>query len=213
MKLALISPPDEQACEIATVEALFLAGLERFHLRKPDWSEERVACWLAALPLRFHHRVHLHSHHGLATRLAIGGIHFRDEDSMGAPVPSSCATGRSCHDPNAVKTRLGQFDALFFGPVFPSLSKPGYGPVSKTTREELRAVLANRDRAQKRTCVFAVGGITPEHVEGCRALGFDGVAILGALWNATQPLAVFKQFLLAAKRRSDPVVPYLEGQP
>lgn len=30
---------------------------------------------------------------------------------------------------------------------------------------------------------MAIGGITPGRIEAIRALGFDGAAMLGAIWN------------------------------
>jgi thiamine-phosphate pyrophosphorylase len=195
MRLALISPPGEHAHEMATLQALLAAGLDRFHLRKPGWDAARLAVWLGALPVRWYGRVFLHDHPDLAVRLHLGGIHFRDDDAR-LPAPTaarSCATSRSCHDVASVKAALGHFDSVFFGPVFPSLSKPGYGPAPDATLAELRRVLSGRDPAEKRTQVFAIGGITAQHLDACRSLGFDGIALLGAVWGAADPVAAFLQ--------------------
>jgi thiamine-phosphate pyrophosphorylase len=42
--------------------------------------------------------------------------------------------------------------------------------------------------------VLALGGITPERVGEVHALGFDGVAVLGAIWGAADPVRVFGNF-------------------
>jgi thiamine-phosphate pyrophosphorylase len=231
MKIVLISPPDERPNEIAIVETLFAAGLERYHLRKPGWKSAQVALWLESMPARWRGRIVLHSHSRVGSGLAlpdanhrgkvwkpsqgfhfddlaacfrVGGIHFRDDGN--APedptprVPSGCLTSRSCHDVAAVKAALGRYDSIFFGPVFPSLSKPGYGPAPKHVLDALGSVLATRGSVEKRTKIFAIGGVTAQRLHDCHTLGFDGVAILGAVWNAADPVAAFLQFQSASCR-------------
>ncbi len=204
MKVVLISPPDERPNEIATVAALFAAGLERYHLRKPGWKSARVTLWLESMPARWRSLIVLHSHADLSAGFRVGGIHFRDDGNapeLPSPrVPPGCLTSRSCHDVAAVSAALGRYDSIFFGPVFPSLSKPGYGPVPQDVLEGLGAALAARGPAEKRTRIFALGGVTAQRIHACRALGFDGVAILGAVWNAADPVAAFLQFQDASRR-------------
>jgi thiamine-phosphate pyrophosphorylase len=207
MKIILLSAPDERPNEVATVETLFAAGLERYHLRKPGWKSAQVALWLESLPARWRGRIVLHSHADLAPCFHVGGIHFRDDGN--APedptprVPQGCLTSRSCHEIAAVKAALGRYDSILFSPVFASLSKPGYGPAPPTVLAELRAILAARGQVEKHTDIFALGGVTAQRLHDCRILGFDGVAILGAIWNAADPVAAFLQFQSAIRRQVD----------
>jgi thiamine-phosphate pyrophosphorylase len=198
MKVVLISTPGERPNEVATVESLFAAGLECYHLRKPGWKSAQVALWLESMPARWRERIVLHSHADLAPCFRVGGIHFRDDgeapEDPAPRVPPGCLTSRSCHDLIAVKAALGRYDSVFFSPVFRSLSKPGYGPAPGQVLDDLRAVLETRGPVQKRTKVFALGGVTAQRLHDCRLLGFDGVAILGAVWNAADPIAAFLQF-------------------
>jgi thiamine-phosphate pyrophosphorylase len=207
MKIILLSPPDERSNEVAVVESLFAAGLERYNLRKPGWQSARLARWLEALPTRWRSRVFLHSHAQLAHTFRVGGIHFRDDgDAPADPRPRvarGCLTSRSCHHVAAVKAAFGRYDSILFGPVFPSLSKPGHGPVPAPVLDELRTVLVARTQAEKGTKAFALGGVTAQGVHICRALGFDGVAILGAVWNASDPVAAFREFQSASLRTTD----------
>ena len=198
MTIVVLSTPDERAHEVALVEKLFAAGLERFHLRKPEWKSEQVALWLESMPARWRGRIVLHSHPELAPCFRVGGIHFRDDGNAPEdPAPRvlpGCLTSRSCHDVATVKAALGRYDALLFAPVFASLSKPGYGPAPDHVLQELRAILTGRRPVGRRTQVFALGGVTTHKLRDCRALGFDGVAVLGAVWNAADPVAMFRQF-------------------
>ena len=65
MKLVVVSPPDDRPDERRICRALFEAGLERYHLRKPAWSECATSAWLESLPRAWRSRVVLHGHHGL----------------------------------------------------------------------------------------------------------------------------------------------------
>lgn len=205
MKLVVISPEGDDARERDLVLALFAAGLERYHLRKPAWSRERMETWLRALPVEARARVMLHQHHALVAKLALGGVHQVGRGIRFAPdnrskVPSAASgvaalppglTSRSCHTLTELRASLGHYDSVFFGPVFPSISKPGYGPHEDSPRAEISALLAHRTASERRTTVVALGGITAETAPRALALGFDGVAALGAIWQAADPLHAF----------------------
>jgi thiamine-phosphate pyrophosphorylase len=195
MKLVVVSPPEDRTDEEEAVRTLFEAGLVRYHLRKPDWSDERTTAFLGSLPSPWRRRVILHDHHDVARRLEAGGIHFRDDerapDDPGSRDPAVGFASRSCHDVGTVRAALGRFDAVFIGPVFASRSKPGYGPMLAQTRDELRRLLATRSKAQRSTEVIALGGVTAQTLPDCHAWGFDGAALLGAVWSAPDPVAAF----------------------
>jgi thiamine-phosphate pyrophosphorylase len=75
--------------------------------------------------------------------------------------------------------------------MFPSLSKPGYGPGERFSHPGIFGLLASRTSAERRTAVLALGGITVETAPRALALGFDGVAVLGAIWQAHDPVRAF----------------------
>lgn len=202
MKLVVISPEHDDPRETAVLGELFALGLERYHMRKPTWPRERLEAWLRALPHAWRTRLVLHQHHELVEALGLGGVHERDEpvgqvSDLTRPAQKSgqrpdLLTSRSCHDLATLRASLGHYDAVFFSPVFPSVSKPGYGPRSEGALGEISAVLAQRTAAERRTSVLALGGITAETAPRALALGFDGVAVLGAVWLAKDPVAAFR---------------------
>lgn len=195
MKLVVISPEDGDARELAVLEALFGAGLERYHVRKPAWSRARLEAWLHAVPERWRSRVVLHQHHDLVDACGLGGRHWRDDGAVPAlPEANGKLTSRSCHDLTAVKAALGRYDSVFFGPVFASISKTGYEPSRNFAAGEISSLLANRTARERRTTVLALGGITPERVGEAHALGFDGIAVLGAIWGAADPIRALGDF-------------------
>lgn len=182
MKLIVISPEAEDAREHAVLAQLFAAGLTSYHLRKPSWSRDQLVLWLRSLPAEFHPRIVLHSHHDLVAEFAVGGVHNAPTATPFAPVRS--------HAVHSLAELGGLRDArarLLFSPVFPSFSKPGYGPAFD--RDELRTLLALPRRAE----VIALGGIDASRIQACRELGFDGVATLGGVWQTSDPVRAFTE--------------------
>jgi thiamine monophosphate synthase len=98
--------------------------------------------------------------------------------------------GRSCHDA-AELGRVSTEDYAFVSPVFPTPSKPGYGPA--LTPAGL-AELVRRSPVP----VVALGGVqTPEDAAACVAAGAAGVAVMGAVMRATDPASVVNRLLTA----------------
>ena len=201
MIIAVLSPEGDDPREGAVLAALFSAGLERYHVRKLLWSAVQLEAWLRALPAAWYPRLVLHQHHHLVTALGLGGRHWRDmpgnAGASAAVVPvdgqagGGVLTSRSCHDLATLRASLERYDSLFFGPVFPSVSKPGYGPSGNIPPHEIKSLFAGRTDAQRRATVLALGGITAETAAGAIALGFDGVAVLGAVWRSGDPVGAF----------------------
>ncbi|MGA3006859.1 MAG: thiamine phosphate synthase [Opitutaceae bacterium] len=221
MKLVVISPEYDDPREMAVLGGLLSAGLERYHVRKPHWTAVRLEAWLRSLPLDWRSRLVLHQYHEFVGTFGLAGYHWRDrkrtKKRRGVPAvrwgglaPRSSREGdnarrlpiasRSCHDLKGLRTTLGRYDSVFFGPVFPSISKPGYGPRNDVSIGEVSSLLARRTAQERRTTVIALGGVRLERLADCRKLGFDGVALFGAIWRADDPIAAFGEIQSAAER-------------
>ncbi|MEU6023894.1 thiamine phosphate synthase [Micromonospora sp. NPDC047134] len=105
-------------------------------------------------------------------------VHLSASDP--GPPPRADLVGRSCHD-EAELRRLRTEDYVTLSPVYPTRTKPGYGPALGP------AGLAGLIRLSP-VPVLALGGIeTPAQVRACRQAGAVGVAVLGAIMRSPDP--------------------------
>ena len=195
VKLLLISPEDHDEREPPALPRLFASGLAHYHVRKPSWDRARLAAFLRALPAEFHPRIILHTHHELADDFAVGGLHERERTGSARHALIS----RACHDLAALRAAFGQASRVLLSPVFPSISKPGHAPDSRLPRAAIALALAQRTPSERRTEVIALGGVNAARLEHCRALHFDGAAVLGAVWLQPDPVAAFTELLAHAR--------------
>ncbi|MDB6170419.1 MAG: hypothetical protein JWM88_3283 [Verrucomicrobia bacterium] len=213
MKLVVISPETEDPRELAVMGSLLAAGLERYHVRKPVWSREQLRHWLTVVPAEWRPRLVLHQHHQLVDEFGLGGRHWRDMpgNAGGSTAPFLTAAlsapgrlaSRSCHELGALQAAFDRYDSIFFGPIFPTMSKPGYGPSGSFSPQDVSLLLRARTAEQRRASVLALGGITAETAPRAIALGFDGVAVLGAIWQSEDPVGVFTEIRESVRANRD----------
>jgi len=192
MKLILISNPFNLNNEHLLLSSLFENGLEYFHLRKPDHSYEELKGYLERIPQQYHNKIVLHSHHQLANEYNVKGIHFTQKIPYTKNEELNNRSGLqksiSCHTIDELKNLDQVFDYAFISPVFESISKPGY--TASFQLSELKEYLINKT---KKVELIALGGVKEETIPKAVDMGFDGVAVLGAMWESINPIEVFKK--------------------
>jgi thiamine-phosphate pyrophosphorylase len=181
MQLIVISHPDNVANEARLINQLFENGLTRFHLRKPGYDEEQIVRLLEQIDERYHHYIALHQHHGMAQDFGIERLHYTEQnrasisaDKLALLIDEGYILSTSVHDLEALYT-LKYFDNAFFGPIFNSISKPGY------QAKWPDSFSLNKQDIQVN--ITALGGINLSNLSRVKAMNFDGVAVLGTIWN------------------------------
>src|SRR4051812_23918133 len=76
MKLFLITPSTDVPDEQGLVTKMFESGLTTLHLRKPKHSTHQLTEYIKEIPSHFHNRIVIHSHHKLALKFHLKGIHL-----------------------------------------------------------------------------------------------------------------------------------------
>lgn len=184
--MIIISNPTAVANEIKTLHSLFEEGMELFHVRKPEFSEEEMVDFVFAIGLEYRNKLVLHSHHHLAKEFEINRIHLsstnRPDNFQKAEGFSISTSTHSIEEFNALSE---DFDYAFLSPVFKSISKENYEPNVNWSTEI-------KKRAHFKTKLIGLGGIDAENINQALQFGFDDVALLGTIWNSNNPIENFK---------------------
>jgi thiamine-phosphate pyrophosphorylase len=183
----IISSPADCKDEFSIVNQLFEAGLQIFHLRKPGYSMLDCKRFLRAINPVYHDRIALHQHHELADEFMIRRLHYpealRNEQHIHLST-ASVIRSTSIHHLDELRM-LTSYDYNFFSPVFDSLSKPGYSAVTNANFKLKKEAVTTK--------VVALGGIDTNNVLRVKEMNFDGLALLGCIWN--QPAEAVATFL------------------
>lgn len=193
MRVILFSRPDLFEGEADMIIAMMERGLETLHLRKPDAADERIEQLLRAIPPRLRNRIVLHSAFPLAERYGLRGIHLNSRHPL-PPVGYRGQISRSCHSLEEVERCKGECDYVTLSPIFDSISKQGYA--AAFTREQIEKARLAGIIDHK---VIALGGIDESNIADIADMGFGGAALLGAVWNAPDPV----ETLVRCRRAAD----------
>jgi len=185
--IVVISPEQGVALETYWVNRLLEEGLERFHVRKPSLDDSAVIEYLKQIDSAYYSKLVLQDRPHVATDFDLTRFHYSEKERNGILVKDEHKSlfSTSVHSVDEFNT-LGCFwDSAFLSPIFPSISKTGYG-VDTAIAKQLKL------RTNHKTKLIGLGGITPQNMQEVLALGVDGVALLGAIWQSENPLQTFK---------------------
>lgn len=189
--MIVITNPIPIVYEIDTIHSLFENGLELLHIRKPNFSEEEMKLFLSKIEMEFRSKLVLHQHHHLAEDFGISRIHFTEKDRIQwnktsdkfqKPVRSISTSVHTMNDFNSLHTI---FEYSFLSPVYQSISKPDYVG-------EINLLETLKQRTNFNTNLIALGGITAENISQTLEKGFNDIALLGTIWNSSNPIKNFK---------------------
>ena len=188
MELKVISRPNFFEGELELIHRLFENGMPCFHLRKPDVSVKLLDEFIQQIDSVYYGQIAVHDHMQLAERYSLKGIHFtfRTKQLMHAEYPNlvkSC----SCHSLAELNEVSSVVDEVLLSPIYESISKDGY--IANYNLTELENALHKKSNCQ----VFALGGVTENKIDELQKLGFNGVAVLGSLWQNSNPVDALKK--------------------
>lgn len=176
--------------EATLINSLFDAGLNRLHLRKPQFTKDEYCILLDQIDTKFYKKIMLHEYHSLVDRYKLRGIHLQEKarrDMKGAlqSFTIDCKeagykVSSSFHTIEDIQRNKGLFEYVMLSPVFNSISKTGYEG-------------KNFDVSHIDEFVVGMGGINADTLQATFNLGFKGVGILGGVWNTVSPIKSFKR--------------------
>ena len=190
MKLIVFSNHNGLHSEPKQVVRMFEHGLDTLHLRKPKLSSKDLVEYLELIPSEYHDRIVIHSHHKLAKKFNLKGVHFskvhRDKSyntklkylSFRLRFGNILIT-RSCHKIYKLQENIDRYAYVFLSPMFETISKKSHSGLF--SERHIKKALATTIRK-----VYALGGVDESKFKELNDLGFEGVALLGAIWDTDQ---------------------------
>lgn len=182
MQLIVITAAHFIADEAAIINDMFAAGMPRLHIRKPDASAGQIQQLLQGIHSSYRPRLVLHHCHTLAAHYGITRLHFTEQARQQTDYHNwqqlqsdGYLLSTSLHQYASVATLPSCFEYAFLGPVFDSISKPGY---YKTISDDFRL-----NKHTQPLPLIALGGITPDKLPQLQAMQFNGAAVMGFLWQ------------------------------
>lgn len=200
MKLIVISSSSKIENETDIITSLFEAGLETLHLRKHKLSTKETKELIKAIPVHFHNRIILHSHHNLARKFDVRGIHLTKTHIKRKFNTWLTVKLIQVKNPSIIITtsfnNIGQlfdkehrhpYSYVFLSPVFDSLNSKFQGGF---TEHSLNSAIRKSNFK-----VIARGGVDINAIEKANAIGFDGLAFYSCIWKKKNPLEEFNKLV------------------
>jgi len=195
MKLIVITGSKNLTDEPSMVTKMFEDGLMTLHLRKPKLTTQEMRDYIEEIPDYFHDRIIIHSHHILAAKFNLKGIHFTATHLSRRWKYFFTRLRLRIKFGKLVKTRSYKrlanihnkeehdFDYYLMGTMFNNLTGELYGGFYE---EALIAALKNSKKN-----IVARGGVTDKVITKCSAYGFDGIAYSSYIWESENPCNQF----------------------
>jgi thiamine-phosphate pyrophosphorylase len=169
------------------VAAVLRGGCRWLSLREKDLGhEERLALLhrIVGLARLFGATISVHGDIEAAAATGVG-VHLPAGASPAqarARLGKGALIGLSVHSARESAAAHPAADYVTLSPIFPSISKPGYGPALGT--QGLAEAVAGA-----RVPIVALGGVTADNLAQCLAAGAAAVAVMGSVMAAADPEA------------------------
>ncbi|MDR6515160.1 thiamine phosphate synthase [Chryseobacterium camelliae] len=184
--ILVITPENPVQNETDVIHQLFREKLDLLHVRKPGMSIEAMREYISRIDPDYHSQLVLHSHYSLAEEFGISRIHFREADRQNVPDHffDEYILSTSVHIIDCFNELDARWEYAFISPVFPSISKKGYG----TDSGILESI---QYRKNDRSGLIALGGISQHTIDAVFTEDVDGAALLGAVWESKEPVQMY----------------------
>lgn len=209
MKLVVITDSKKLENEIAAVIQMLEAGLGTLHIRKTRFSTKELNDYIKQIPSHFHNRLVIHSHHKLALKYDLKGIHFTATHLkrkfklwwntkmiyLRKPHLIKSVSFKRIND--IYQEEKMKTDYCFLGTMFHNITGELY---SGFYPEAVKAV--NSKSGKK---IIARGGVNENSVELAYKLGFYGIALYGHLWKSPDPFKKYLEFIRFCNEKNIPI--------
>ena len=184
---------------------LLEVGVSAIQLREKDLSDAefiKLAEPIAKLCRTYSAQLFVNSRLVIGMGLGAAGVHLPADAPSVRQIKTQTKErlliGCSVHTlDRATKREKEGADFITYSPIYPTASKPGYGPaVGVANLGEVVAAV--------KIPVFALGGISPERVSECVGAGAHGVAVMSGVMLPETGTNQAKAYLQELRKGGDP---------
>ena len=200
LSFKLYAITDRRSCAetplVTVISELLDAGVNAIQLREKDLNDTeliQLAQPIAELCRNYKAKLFINTNTRIALEVDAAGVHLpanaASVETIKAQTAGDLCVGCSVHALEAAQKREAEgADFVTYSPIYPTASKPGYGPAVGV--EGLAAVAAG-----VKLPVFALGGITPARVAECLDAGAFGVAVMSGVMSPKNAEKRAKRYL------------------
>lgn len=210
MRLLLYTPEKETANEVSLLSQMLDKGADLLFIRKPEFDDFALVDYLEQFDPKYYPKM-LSTSLILTKEFELSGYHFtrdilakneryNDKVIEWLKEKQKIASA-SAHSMEEVQAHAGRFSQVIVSPVFRSISKPGHR--YDWNYEELGASIRRCRELEVPAKFFAVGGVDIAKIDEIQTMHFDGMGLLGTLWNEPEyAMKNFEMILDALKRKT-----------
>jgi thiamine-phosphate pyrophosphorylase len=199
MDIYIVTSSHKSENEPQLVTKMFEAGLKTLHLRKPKFSTRQLSEYITQIPVEFHQRIIIHSHHHLVFKFDLKGVHYTSIHLNRKLKKWWFLRKIKFRNKKIIQTRAYRklsevykkeditFDYYLLGTIFNTLNNELY---SGYYEQGLKAAIKTSGKT-----FIARGGINLGTIEKANAIGFKGVALSSYIWKDEKPFDKFIEVL------------------
>lgn len=185
--IIIVAPEKNKHNESSLINQLFDKGLNLFHIRKYTFDDPSMLAYIECIEPAYRKKLVLHSHYHLAEKMGIIRLHINEvwrEREKYLPYLSQYTLSTSVHSIEVYNKLSAIWDYAFFSPVYPSISKKGYGLKD-------HKLVDIRKKSNSSVKLIGLGGVDENNFRQLREAGAEGAALVGAIWQNQNPLKSF----------------------
>lgn len=180
--MRLITWPTAIESEVAILCQLLAETQTIVHIRKPYMTDMDFARYLNKFSHAERQRFVAHQHYKIACDYGLRYFHSPTrlrEAHLADNFMQFKLFSTSTHSWDEFNQLDKAYSAAFLSPVFPSISKTGYGVAER---------IKLKGRSNWHTQLIALGGIDRQRIATLVNSDFDDFALCGAVWQSADPL-------------------------
>jgi len=189
MKTIVYTPANNLENEVEIITQLLDNGADYLYIYKPELDDFSLVDFVESIPEKYWKQC-ISTSLIITKEFDLGGYHFiRDivqknelynEKILAWLKETNKISSVTAHNVDELKKYAVNFNHVVVSPLFPSISKENYS--YDWNMEELQSTVSSRLLTVD--CkLFAVGGVDETKIPIVKKLNFDGIGLLGALWN------------------------------